>query len=54
MVLRLMLVDLAEQGLAAVGGGFEQRVGGDQFVVHDVAEGPACRRARGADIRCAA
>ena len=34
-------VDLVEQVLAAVGGGFEQRVGGDQFVIDDVAQGPA-------------
>src|ERR1019366_3014990 len=34
-------VDLVEQGLAAVGGGFQQRVGGDQFVIDDVAQRPA-------------
>ena len=33
-------VDLMEQVLAPVRGGFEQRVGGDQFVIHNVAQRP--------------
>ena len=39
-------VDLAEQVLAPIRGGFQQRVGGDQFVIDDVAEGPAASHPR--------
>ena len=34
------VVDLVEKGLAAIGCGRKERVGGDEFVVDDVAEGP--------------